>query len=1196
MPIYISKNALGNSGTQVENINANNPKYPPLQFELFANVEYLQQLNLNPLYIKPLYKNQETSSNLLQIQLAIKALKTGLNILADVTNFDLPNNQFLNVQSGKYDEEIENAVSAFQSYATVSVTGVMDVETLRLLDKYLILSVKDAVFEDIEDALNYIGAKSKVTTTLATIDIQNNQYIYTITTKKEGGETILITSNEYLSFKLIEKEDENIFENNSIPFFADAKTKEQIPSNIPDSNVRYLVTEGIRFLGNNGDPIPFDSNNFINDINKTPPQLLSDNQVKKYLVSPTDSLLSIIQSSYYNGSSEDILDPYSDPNDVIFTLPQRQLSPANERSKDARFQFYINLIYYYNTFEVDGQIDESYGIKSIGNYQRFDPVNLDQYYIFDNAFNPNDTNTLTVLPNYYRFLEAQRINGTEILFDSNGSPTNIVCQPGKYLWIPSKRYSDSLYYSLNFRHFEMLEAQTNGESDFVNSVATFLNNIQQTNFFNTLSNWFKDEILELYEETLSFFKAAYNFLIFGLTKFWPRGTGGYLSGDVGVTWGIPVTTDLAGEWQMWRKMSKHNQLTIMIKQEAEIKIGAELVEGFRWKAGRNMGNGSKRKPLAVAGYGLGANVGLKTNFTYEFPIRPNEPALISAMIAATANSTLRLSSEVLTIFDIYNISPRNYMTELRLGVSINGNAWGGGQVAFVNGTEQNDSSFKLNRNVDSAQLQNKKKNFTDIENIWSYLFSGGLLGDINVSLGSEFAMTLTYDQQAPIPEAESRVPKSMGMEMLFFAEGSMNIGALGDIIKRFFLNTTINGLNVLPNFFGQNKGYSLSLNFNYERPTAPRNLTAQDIDITSLNINTASVQNTLGRMDLQNKPWQLYLKFGTYTGNPDKLCVNGTKSMISLDTYKLYELIKNAINFDATLQNVVDVFYSYEYQYKMGGGSKPHSIKSFASSIFTEFDGSGGSGFERLEQRTKRELFHKSGEKRFGLSYGAGVNVQLQFVISDIIEIVRYYVKRHYLFYGSVNPILYDQQIIILEKESKILQQNPNQQLPCSTLHSSNYTELNAYLDNNFSAELSGANFLEQLQSYSEIFKQFHQYIRGEESIDLSKLGVQDIIKTLTDMAQLFNATVAIEGKIGLQGGIDIKAGGGPLAGRIALGGEVALMDNTLLMENGNLLQLENDDPLKLIYGNIKKLLKTSQTALSEDGIRKSIFKISSIS
>lgn len=1193
MPIYISKNALGNSGTQIEDINANNPKYPPLQFELFANVEYLQQLNLNPLYIKPLYKNQEKSSNLQQVQLAIKALKTGLNILADVTNFDLPNNKVLNVQSGKFDDEMENAVMAFQNYTTIMDTGVMDVETLRLLDKYLIISVKDAVFEDVEDALNYIGTKSNVSTTLATINIQNNQYIYTITTKREGGETILITSNNYLTFKIIGNNSEDIFDNDFIKIETNAEINNQNISNTPLPNTLFLDKSGIRFQDNNGNPISFNSNNFIDDINKTPPQLLSDNQVKKYLVSPTDSLLSIIQNSYYNGNSEDILDPYSDPNDVIFTLPQRQLSPANERSKDARFQFYINLIYYYNTFEVDGQIDESYGVKSTGNYQRFDPVNLDQYYIFDNAFNPNDTNTQTILPNYYRFLEAQRINGTEILFDSNGLPTNIICEPGKYIWIPSRRYADSLYYSLNFRHFEMLE-QTNGESDFVNSLATFLNSVQQTNFFNTLSNWFKNEILELYEETLSFFKAAYNFLILGLTKFWPRGTGGYLSGDVGVTWGIPATTDLAGEWQMWRKMSKHNQLTIMIKQEAEIKVGAELIEGFRWKAGRNMGNGSKRKPLAVAGYGLGANLGLKTNFTYEFPIRPNEPALISAMIAATANSTLQLSSEVLTIFDIYNVSPRNYMTELRLGVSINGNAWGGGQVAFVDGAEQNDSSFKLNRNADSAQLQNKKKNFIDIENVWSYLFSGGLLGDVNVSLGSEFAMTFIYDQQAPIPEAESRVPQSMGIEILFFAEGSMNIGALGDIIKRFFLNTSINGLNVLPNFFGQNKGYSLSLNFNYERPTTPRNLTAQDIDITSLNINSASVQNTLGRMDLQNKPWQLYLKFGTYTGNPDKLCVNGTKSMICLDTYKLYELIKNAINFDATLQNVIDVFYSYEYQYKMGGGSNRHSIKSFASSIFTEFDGSGGSGFERLEQRSKRELFHKSGEKRFGLSYGTGVNVQLQFVISEIIEILKYYIKKHFLLYTqNIEP---DLRLSIISKEENVLLSNPNQQLPCSSLHSSNYIALNTFLDTNFSAELSGATFLEQLQSYSEIFKQFHQYIRGEKSIDISKLGVQDIIKTLTDMAQLFNATVAIECKIGLKGGIDIKGGGGPLAGRIALGGEVAFMDNTLLMENGNLLQLENDDPLKLIYDNIKRLLNTSQTALSEDGIRKSIFKVSNIS
>ena len=534
MPIHISKNALFTNPIDTENINAQDPPKSPFSTVLFQNIAYLERLVRNDFTVQPL---QKSSVIIGESGKAVRRIKMALNAIDNLTgnDFNLPEGR-LNAAEMFFDEKLENAVKAFQAFAEIQVTGKVDGTTLKQLDGYL-------KGKEIFDYLNhkYLGVSIDKKINIVEQITVDNRYSYSIYLEVNGA-SIPVVTDDLLAVTPVIVNGEEIEGTLAITLDDELRRKIVLEgTEIPDEQTRghvLLKTNVTKIAGINNTTKIINSANLDDELGITPPAYIKDRNAKLYKVKDGEDFVALIEREYYNGALE-YKNPYDETAPPIFTFPSRQLAPVSEREHDARLQFYLNLIYYYNTNEVDENGNhKEYGIKAAANYTRYDIENLDSYFIFDNEFDP--TNEATALPNYYRFIKAQEAHGTKIEFDAAGKTTTFEADPGKNIWLPSREFSEAWYYHLNFRHKEMLKTNDQGGFDYVegDDLLQILALLLGLPIFGPLGIWLKTDTQKLYEETVEFFSSAYDFMIDTMTETWPRGLGGMFGVGIGITLGV----------------------------------------------------------------------------------------------------------------------------------------------------------------------------------------------------------------------------------------------------------------------------------------------------------------------------------------------------------------------------------------------------------------------------------------------------------------------------------------------------------------------------------------------------------------------------------------------------------------------------------------------------------------------------------
>ncbi|WP_430408567.1 peptidoglycan-binding domain-containing protein [Kordia sp.] len=1233
MSIYISKNAINSNPFFYQTVNNDEQVYPPLKSRLLNDIEYLNSLNRNDL--NTLFLSEANISE--DVYVAVQRIKIALEIIDSYSGiaYDIPNGSFSS-NSGIYDSELTAAVSAFQNFTGIETSGIVDSKTLNSIDSYLLISDK-TIYDKLTNSIVGENAEKKIDI-VENYNSTTNEYSYSINI---NNNLYTYNSNLPLSTSPIVNSQNPDLNNHNFKLDQNIKDKIYLDNNIESGLFNDIEFGSIPYdkITLRVDPdLPFNYYTVQSTIETTPPQILADEHAKLHKVQPNEDFVALIIDNYYN-QEQNIANPFYNPatdpieEANIFTLPSRTPSPNSERGNDARMQFYLNLIYYYNTVEV---IDEQtgditvteYGIRASQDYSRYDNDHLNDYNIFDNAFDNSDDDT--VLPNYYRFLKTQETlgtNPTQIEFESStGQQTSFVPDDSKYIWIPSRQFADSLYYHLNFRHSEML---TNSGSDIVYETASVLAGIivqmQATSIWDALTTWLSNEIEELYTETLEFYKAAYNYAILKLTQHWPRGFGGNLGAGIGVTWGFPIATDVKMSKKIWRKMSKLDELTVMMREEIEVYLGIDVAVGV--SAGFKMGSGKSKKTAGLA-LGAGAGVGIRPKLTmeYEFPVRPEETALLSVILTVFDSS--QVISNVLGAMNVINLNPRQYLTRMHFGLPLEGKAWAKGELGFTSANEPlvDDEGNVTTKNVtkknkaNAAEDEAKDKSFLSADSIFSKVDGIGLQGNVGFDLGIEFEYKAKYDNNPLVPEVHGRIPSEVETQNLYFLRGYLNVGPMGSFLQRIFLNIGFGGFFALLNF---DRGIAFAVNNKYIRTGLAKDITESQVNIA----NATGISEANGGLSYQGTNWKRNLLIGSYTGDVETMFSLGTESFIKLNAFKIYGLLQgysdtNRYPFD-TLSDILQIFYSVQYRYKMGFGYNANRRKRLAKSVYENLN-SGDIG-------VMRDFLEIANDKqKYGIKYGAdvyaGLDVEMELQLAQIYPVLRFFFKKLYLIYQYrvVAPTdeNYENYLKLLEKLKK--KENAiNKSLTGNVVNDADrytqvYTQLEAYLDspNNvggYQNELQNPTFKPQFKIYASLFKEFNTYLFDTNSVPegnipsdlkvdiaatvtdtpiMEDIGVIKIIRAIvTLVTDIAHVDAAVEAKVGVAFAGSIKAGLEATV-RLAFSVEGALIYHSQFFENGSFIDLPPGDFYSPAFNGIKKLFETNnnnENSKREDGLRKSL-------
>lgn len=1178
MSTYISKKSINNYPIPEQEMIFQSSNSRKLRSKLLSDNSYLLALSKD-LSIKPLSINNTDADAVSVIWVALLAIET-ITANSDI-EFNLPNS-LMSSSRTVFDENVKLAVEIFQQFANLPVTGIIDRNTLFKIDSYLTKEV-------IKNYLEFSGVRNEVPISIKRVD-GNTSLLFSF--DKDGEIVSVNISQEIISAtplvgKRLDYSDGKLPVNLDNKLRADLKAlNNELGDRIDGVGVIYIRTEGLGMSDGTGTSSPITKQKVLQAKENVIPTNYENSNFEIRELKATDNFVDIVLEKYYSGS-EVIHNSFIDNDVPIFILPAR--TPLPDRTKDARFQFYLNLLYYCNSSEENGIVSE-YGMLSADGYQRYDVEDLKNYNVFDNVFDPNNPETDNVLPNYYRFIKAQeQVNSnTRIKFSTDGSlTTSFIPNPGKSIRIPSRKFADSLYYHINFRPNEMLTNPAGDTSPEYVAASVFAATAMQmanTTFFGSLQSWLQDEITTLYNETLDFFNSAYNFAIQKLTQTWPRGTGCLLNGGIGVTWGYPIATDFSAEKQVWRKMTKYDELTIMYSEELEFYAGLDVAVGS--SIGGNFGQGESKSGIGIK-YIAGVEAGYRvsTVMEYEFPIRPAETGLISAIIAAFGGAAVNCIVDFLDHFDFVNISPRHYLTKLEAtqALELKGNA------ALQAGY---NSGLKVQTETSSEQEQEATKSGINIHNVLSKLNLPGIELNGEMILGKTWSYQAKYDNNCKVARLRARVPKEVEVETKYFGKASLTSGVMGGFLNSFFLgNSIVDFLN-----FGFDKGVLFALNYKMERDGNPQSLDLSQLSLRNLNAqNNPIIDANNGEIKYQGKKWTSHFKLGFYSGSVDDLCENGTEALIKLNTYKIKQIRDNILSFNfGEINDLGKLFYSFSYRFKIAGGSgeKKHKI---SDAVFNAYKRGNG-----LEIDTKRRLLENASSLPFGFNYGAGLLVGFEIKFEDVKQLFNYLFKRHcVLNTPNITPIAKQRRKkIIKQKDKNITKSLTGNFVQNRQFYINKYNQLNAFLDNKYPTDLpsaiNGESYLKQYQIFCTIAIEFTDYLSSGLFTDERDLDMNDAMHALSYLVDIIDLTVAIEAKLTVNFNMHVKGGEGATV-RLALNGEGGFMDNTVLIDEGDAMDINNvNDPIYQNYQEIKKHLgEVAATGYDKYlGIRKAIHNL----
>lgn len=1205
MSIYISKNAINNIPL-ADNL-ANDGNGGKLRNQPLNNNPYLVGLAKNDIAYKKLKINSK-GPYIVNIKMALLAIH-----MID-KSYTLVND--LDVNSDKFDSSLETAVMSFQSWASLVVTGVVDSKTLLAMDSKL--SPEDIFDYEKKKYKGKVNENSKFK--IVSKDSPNGG-LKSFEIIIDGGDKITIETNEDLNAKIIANNDSAI-SGNLVHIVPDEKFQKEIDKNPAAKALKEkrvidgisgtlsygLVPSKYNIVKNNKD-IPLA--NMDDESSKTPPSLFDDPDSKLYEIKQGDTPSKIVLDNYYGGGGYPIMDPYSKTNAIIYTLPERKPLEGVNRSEDARFQFYLNLLYYYNS-EEQGTIIKEWGLTRNG-YERYPVNHLDDVNIFDSAYNAGDPHP--GLPNYYRFLKKmETLNpASRIVFDSAGNTTSFTTVTGKNIRIPSRKFADSMYNLLNFRHTEMLVpvvipgwlgADPKTKMEYV--VGQALDNIIDTvtDAIDSVAAEVKTDAKALYKETAAFFNAVYNFAIKSLIQYWPRGAGGKIALGGSVTWGIPINTEGNIEKSVYRKMSKEGELTIVYKKESTLGVSVNEYQGFRTKLGQNSGHGRSNKSLGInVGVGVGAGIKTIISTEYEFPIREDETALLTMIINAFGGTLITSTAEILKQLDVINLDPRQYLTKLE--AAIEGNANAKIEAELKNGTTQGISIPNSNSDSDPS----KNKMFGSIDTIL------GLIPGVSseLSFTGRFALSyeVDYGSNPFTPDHGGRVFETIEIDSKLSTQLVLESKLLGSFFQRLFINAfpVVGTLtNAILDLLSFDKGYMLGVKYKLNRTDKPELISISDFefdqfDAAALNAVTGSTIKYTKANDKIHKEISLY--FGTFSGDVDSLCEPGTEVKYSIDMGVLFKMLKNDPAYVYDLKNTLKLFKSIEYHKKVGAFNfDTSSIKRIALKnndndltrdvvyAHRNFGNPDSTEVTLTTALLEASLANLKSDK-FYVTGGLALDLKMTIDVVELIQVFEFYFSKLYLKY-VLNAGDKPEQVAIEKAVEKHEVRIIN---ALRTIGITEETGIEYYKRLYCEGKVPGTNVTGLLQFIKDEIKkhQYHLtidykktivefmkgilvnnlYMIGTPPSDKDELdyGIAKIINAFNFIAALTGLEITLEAKAGLGFEAEIEGGAIGLTGGVGLDALAEITYQGILYQNGALTDLEPADALKAVYDEIHKML-----------------------
>lgn len=1219
MSLYTSKKAINNIPLAGNGINPSHSGNRKLKNFILDSNAYLRGLINNDVNYSALEQGMSNE--------AIKLIKVALNTIDELNEYypGFSLSGTLDVKSYDFDEVLKIAVIAFQNWnnsllnqgITLRTDGIIDADTLfEIDDKFF----GDEFFDEFKE--KYVGKKDNISVNFFS-GFNEGKYIYQVVL--QDGNKVQILLDNVLEGSVVRK-DASDFDANYIRVSPSKDVQSEIlnsPQLAPflDSgsgnfSVKMERVNTALYFDSLAGPVYTDLATLNNEINTTPPKLFNDPDAKPYQVSEGENFSNIIQTKYYGGGDVVIENPYD--NSVVFTLPERQMFPADKREQDARFQFYLNLLYYYNSKEETNGTVTEWGMKKDNLSSRYNVNHLDDVNIFNNNFSVSDADS--GLPNYYRFLKRmEALNPNyKIQFDNQGKTSSFVADAGKKIIIPSRKFADTLYNFLNFRHNEMIESievspenpgeETTHIASYIigTNLANAISSMTGSTAYNDLIQQFKNDAIDLFNEVSDFFVDAYDFAR-ALASQWPRGLGGSYGGGVGITWVYPFATDFTMNKRLWRKFTPESEFEILYNEEYEFKVGVDVATGFN--LGLFSGHGKSKRGIGVQfGAGIISEVGMKTSLEYSFPIRKDETAFLVMIMAVFTDTMVKTTVDIMDYLNVINLSPKHYLSEMKIGISKHDEQWAAAQFGInSNGDPETNKNIELKIGSETDAQQNAKKSFLSIDNLLSNL-PGIQISNTHI-MGLECTIKYEYNDMPKIPDLDARIPSKTNVEFTFNTISELKAGALGNFFSRFLMSSPVtSGFNKFFDVVFNDNGTMIGVEFEGKRKVPANQLSITDTKLVGTNVPTTITNGTITYNNSPKWEWEAQLKLGTYTGDVKELCEPGTEAYIKLDLEEIKQMWEDGSNYNFTLENTLKVLNTFSFRKKVGYNSSPRkklavADKDLTGKVSNSFKGGAGSPFEL--QMTE-DLLKNASKKKLGFDSGIALDLKFEVHMQDVLPILEFYIKKLYLInkippvnIGALRKRINDQRSIInryiVKKEMELFAANPNptEQQIIEVLGKKYYERLFSndriyadindasspfglvkLLDTKYNTDLTtNTDYFEGAKNFFKSYFHYNSYFNGRVTREAREdYGVEDFLNAITYIISTFDISASLEAKAGVAYSAYARVGKGATV-RLAIQGMAQINYEAQFYKNNLYKPFANADVLKTAQDEIHKTL-----------------------
>ncbi len=1130
MAIYISELALEKiPSNKFVSVTTSDGNYQ-LRSELFKTNRDLVNLVTNPFRTLPVQKDDRRPGVVRRIQMALKIISQLPNI-----NYNLPGGFTLN---SEFNPVTEQAVKDFQQKVEIDITGIVDALTLSWLD----LTIADHIY-DMETG-EHIADKSD----------RDNKFVSFSDTLGSDGlykyNLTYIDSNK--NMQTVEVKDK------SIHYVQVLKETGQKNATVPISGINNITGKNLdisRKKYNDGSVLLRDKNN--KQIRVFAPPRLPESE--PYEVKNGDNIYSIINKYYYVDHDIEYM---TGEGVMVHKVPKRLSSTS-----DTRVRFYMLVLYFFNlnTKREEGPIKFNNLGKNDAFYKK-----LEKVFIHENKRPATSGTSSSKLPNFYNFVKS--IN------EYSNVTTGMTVTPGMGINVPSKAFVEMLYYHLNFNPDLMLSGGT-----YVTSVPDVRTEITQEiqqrktlgevffDFVDDAVSTAADKIMDFYRETLSFFKSAYVHLRNQLLDKWPRGLGSHIKVGASVTWGIPLKTGTEGDFFMWRKVTERNKLVICMAQWGKFEAGVDDSLGIELTVGLGAAKRNKKLNLGlkIEGDVEASALGyVEGKIEYEFPVEPNNTALISMCMAAMApmaNAQTQLgalmANKVLQYFKVVDLSPFQYMIKanLTLGAKLSAS----GNINGVLDIRSKSEPGEEDQFVDDEELTEKKNNLSTLNQILHYL-------DFNFEFGLDcksfdLEYTASYPEGVLDPKVLTRQPS--GTEIQLGNAIAANVKIENSPGLRKLLDVT-NADIELPDF-------------EFDRAVA----------LYTKFVLEEELVNGVKRLKIKDR---LY-KVGTSTGSVDYNAEGGDEFFIHLDKPALLNILSNPDAY--TPADAINLIKSIQYRKKEAIEGDAPVLESTVIESLTKWYKS-----KKIMNTNLGDLVMEELGLQFNASYDIDINLDIENnslsgLIKDSIlctvNLLMWWdglisdpaINSNPATMREIQKWLYENVYLVFQKTTNVQQT----QLAILTINTKLNELVNKVKNTNigtssgtinifdkYNYNSSNVNKLDYVKRYLNVV-----FTMVERTIEYTRDGIQvagwvmDILftKIFRFLVDSLEITFALEGSFEAAATVNAKLGEAVAKEAVTIDLQGGLFDRSLLIDKNQMTVLANGDPMKGLIDVIRHTL-----------------------